>query len=508
MRNTISRTDAASKNLRSSAAGIFINLIFSFFSRKIFVLVLGKEFVGLGSLIGNMTAVLSLVDFGAAGAVTYRLYLPLARGDTEKVSAYLCAYSRVCRISAVLTLFGGLLSAPLLPMLADGFSGEKNLYTVFFIYILMNASGYIFSREKILLLADQKNYVNQLFSYLFGGITVISESLVLIATQNYIAYISVHAVLCFAEDICVAVFVRKKYPHIDFSGRKKPDCAVEQALKREMLMLQPSNISGTFLRTADNFLVVHLFGVAANGMYSNYNMLLSYASMLSVTLVGALSASVGNLGAVASKKRASEVFGITSLASFFLVNICTCVLFVMSGDIITLWLGKGLVLSRGVSSVLAVHFFISGLRSCTLLFRNSYGLYKKEKIKPFAELFLSLFLSSVLGKKYGIGGIYAGQAISSFFLCLWYEPYILFRHGFSMSPFGYYLTVVRYFAICAVSCGCSFAICRILPSFTLRILVCVFVPALFSCGAFAGRADMRGILKTLGLRVLKKYNFS
>jgi len=79
MQKNISRTDAARINLRWSAAGILFSLIFGSFSRKIFVFVLGKEFVGLSSLMGNMMAVLSLLDFGAAGAVIYRLYAPLAK---------------------------------------------------------------------------------------------------------------------------------------------------------------------------------------------------------------------------------------------------------------------------------------------------------------------------------------------------------------------------------------------------------------------------------------------
>jgi hypothetical protein len=99
MTNESSRTSSSIKNLRASTAGIFINLIFSFFSRKIFVLVLGKEYVGLSSLIGNITALISLVDFGASTAVTYRLYRALATGDDRSVCAYLHFYRRICALS-------------------------------------------------------------------------------------------------------------------------------------------------------------------------------------------------------------------------------------------------------------------------------------------------------------------------------------------------------------------------------------------------------------------------
>ena len=268
-------------------------------------------------------------------------------------------------------------------------------------------------------------------------------------------------------------------------------------MQREILFLQPSNIGGTLLRTADNFIVVYLFGVAANGIYSNYNMLLSYASMLSVTLIGALSASVGNLGAAASVKRAEEVFGMTGLASFILVNICTSVLFVMSGDIITVWLGSSLALPMQVSCILAMHFFVNGLRRTVMIFRDGYGLYRKERIKPFLELICSLGFSAYFGKKIGLGGIYLGQMLTSFIICLWYEPYILYKYGFSRSVLPYYAKLLKYGITSVFSCACSYSLCRYIPSFSIRAAVCITVPLLFSIAAFASSRDMKNAISRI-----------
>ena len=493
----ITRTDAAAKNLRASVAGIFINLILSFFSRKVFVLVLGKEFVGLGSLIGNMTAVLSLLDFGASSAAIYRLYKPLAQKDYYSVSAYLACYRKLCFISASITMAAGLFLMPYLPNMVEDFRDTKTLYSVFFIYLLSNSIGYLFSSEKLLVFADQKNYISQIFSYFFGAITVLFESAALLLTKNYIVYLSVHTLLCVTEDIFLISYIRRLYSEISFRGKPPEDKKYMRSLRREILFLQPSNIGGTLLRTADNFIVVYLFGVAANGIYSNYNMLLSYASMLSVTLIGALSASVGNLGAAASVKRAEEVFGMTGLASFILVNICTSVLFVMSGDIITVWLGSSLALPMQVSCILAMHFFVNGLRRTVMIFRDGYGLYRKERIKPFLELICSLGFSAYFGKKMGLGGIYLGQMLTSFIICLWYEPYILYKYGFSRSVLPYYAKLIKYGITSVFSCACSYSLCRYIPSFSIRAAVCITVPLLFSIAAFASSKDLKNAISRI-----------
>lgn len=484
----VGRVYAVKRNLFSAIAGIFINILYSFVSRKIFVMTLGCELVGLGSLMGNMTAVLSLLDFGAGSALCFSLYSPIAKNDTRKISAYLSFYRKLCVFSSLLTFFAGVFLLPYIKSASD----NPQSITAFIIFLASNFISSIFSAEKILLFSDQKNYITQIFSYIFGGIGVVVEGLVLIFTKNYILYLFISTALCLIEDIAIVFYTRTKYPQIRFSGVK--DKGVQKRLIREMLYIQPANIAGTLLRTADNFLVVYLFGVATNGIYSNYNMILGYASMLSVVLTGSVSATVGNIGASESFENAERIFRITSICSFFPVCICTCVLFVMSGDIVTLWLDKSNAVSGNFSFILAFNFFVMGLKRSVSVFREGFGLYRKEKIKPFAELAAALLLSVFFGRKMGLAGVYLGQSVAAFIVCLWYEPYILYKYGFSKSVIPYYRLMMRYFFISALACGCAFVICRSVFSFSLKAAVCIAVPLLFCFAAFYGRKEMQDAL--------------
>ncbi len=500
MRKDLTRTHAAANNLKASVAGIFVNIFLSFFSRRIFVTVLGKEFAGLSSLVGNITALLSLLDFGASSAVVFHLYKALSDKDHDSVSGYLSCYHSFCRMSAFLTLVCGVALLPHLPSFVKDFHDARTMYFAFSIYILSCCAGLLFSREQILLFADQKNYVIQLFSFVFGAISTALECAVLVITKSYITFLCTHALLVFLCDLILALYVRRLYPEVSFSSGYICPGWQKKILLKEMLYLQPSNISGTLLRTVDNFIVVYLFGVGTNGIYSNYNMLMGYAFMLSVTLIGALSASVGNLAACESKKKSEGIFALTSLAAFFLINICTVLIFVMSGDIVTVWLGNSLSLPLSVSGILALNFFISAQRKTPLIFRDSFGLYKREKIKPFLELLLSVFLSVFLGKKLGIGGIYLGQALSAFAVCFFYEPYILYRYGFEAKVFPYYLKMAKYTLVTSLSCAASFFACGFISSFWLRIGVCTLVPSLLFLLFFGWSEELSKILKILKRR--------
>ena len=76
---SISRRQAVKRNFSSAIVGIFVNILYSFGSRKVFVMTLGNGLVGLSSLMGNIAVVLSLLDFGAGAALVYRLYAPIAK---------------------------------------------------------------------------------------------------------------------------------------------------------------------------------------------------------------------------------------------------------------------------------------------------------------------------------------------------------------------------------------------------------------------------------------------
>ena len=75
--------------LRSSIITFFMQLVIAFLafiSRKITLKYLGVDYLGLNSTLTEILSMLSLTDLGFAGAVMYRLYLPLANNDRDRIS--------------------------------------------------------------------------------------------------------------------------------------------------------------------------------------------------------------------------------------------------------------------------------------------------------------------------------------------------------------------------------------------------------------------------------------
>ena len=83
----MSRTENFLKNVKVTFAFRAISAIVNFSARKVFVMVLTTEYLGLNGVFSNVLSLLSLSELGIGSAITYSLYKPLAEGDQEQVAS-------------------------------------------------------------------------------------------------------------------------------------------------------------------------------------------------------------------------------------------------------------------------------------------------------------------------------------------------------------------------------------------------------------------------------------
>lgn len=61
-------------------------LVLQFIARKVFILYLGSELLGLSSLYANLLDLLNLSELGIGVAVQFHLYTPIVNKDNEKIA--------------------------------------------------------------------------------------------------------------------------------------------------------------------------------------------------------------------------------------------------------------------------------------------------------------------------------------------------------------------------------------------------------------------------------------
>ena len=96
------------KNLKFVMAGELLLAVLKFLSRRVFVLLLGREYLGLNGLFTDVLSMLSLAELGFSTSITYSLYRPVAQGDTETIKSLVRLYRRVYRAVGIVVLAVGL----------------------------------------------------------------------------------------------------------------------------------------------------------------------------------------------------------------------------------------------------------------------------------------------------------------------------------------------------------------------------------------------------------------
>lgn len=102
------------RNMKFAFINQIISLLMSFISRKIFVLYLTQEYLGLNGLFSNILSILSLAELGIGSAITFSMYKPLAENDEKTLKALLNIYKKAYRVIGIFIIVVGFSLTPFL----------------------------------------------------------------------------------------------------------------------------------------------------------------------------------------------------------------------------------------------------------------------------------------------------------------------------------------------------------------------------------------------------------
>ena len=109
------RTKNSIKNGVVSVIMSIVSLIIGFFSQKVFIYVLGTEYLGLNGLFTNILSILSVAELGFGTAIIYNLYNPVAKKDYKQINILMNYYKKIYRIVACVIFALGIIMIPFIP---------------------------------------------------------------------------------------------------------------------------------------------------------------------------------------------------------------------------------------------------------------------------------------------------------------------------------------------------------------------------------------------------------
>lgn len=502
----MSRTGKFFKNIKFVLVFQVIDTVVRFFCRRVFVAVLIREYLGLNGIFSNIISVLSLAELGVGTAITYSLYKPLAEGNREQIAGLMALFRRLYWVIGSVIAVLGVALTPLLPVLIRKLPDIPNIQLMYLLFVLNSAVSYFFSYKQMLLTADQRGYIVTICGDGISVLMQIVQALFLWLTKEYFVYLGVSIAATLIRNIVLSCVVDRIYPFLGQGNADSLPGSVKQEILRNIKALLFHKIGGVVVLATDNLLISGFVGVVAVGLYSNYQMITNRLNAIYGQFYKVLIASVGNLGATENTKHSLEVFWRLNLVGNWLYGFSTVCLTVLMNPFIELWLGNDYLFGQGIVCLIALNFYVTGMRRIMTTFREGYGLYWYDRYKPVAESIINLGTSIALAIPFGVAGILAGTFIGTMLTSFWIEPLVLFKYGFHASVKPFFRNYAVNTLTTVVTIVLVWNLCMLLPGegllrFAAEMVVCAVLGNLGYLIAYLRRDEFKFFLQLLRHRI-------
>ena len=421
------------KNIISGVIAQMLILLFSFFTRTVFIKILGTTYLGLGSLFSNIMGLFSLAELGVGQAITFALYKAIADKNQDKIINLMKLYKKIYEGIFLLIITLGFSSYFLLDKILKESKELENVKIIYIIFVLNSAFSYLYIYRNSYIIANQKSYIISKVNYSFVIGTNIIQIIVLYYLKNYIIYLLIQTMSTIFQNIYISKICLKLYPFLNNTPSKKIDSIEKKEIFSNIKSLIFYKVGTLALNSTDNILISMYAGLNIVGIYGNYSLIVTSLGGLLSVIFNSMTASIGNLVVKEKIEKKIEIFKIINFMSFWIYSVSSIMLYILLNDFIKIWIGNQYLLSNLTIIVIVTNFYISGMLFPTFTYRQTLGLFKYGKFRPIISAMINLFISIILGKKIGLVGILLGTAITRLLTNVWYDPYIIFKIEFKIS---------------------------------------------------------------------------
>ena len=508
---TGNRTDNAVKNAASGIGLRAVGILSQFILRTVFLRTLGVEYAGIGSLFADILNVLSLAELGLDLSMVYALYRPLAEGDVGRVRSLLSFYRRAFRIAGAGVLAAGLLCAPFLGVLVGELPAvREDLRLIFLLYVANAVVPHLTAERTALLKAQQQGRIVSFFGIAAQCAECALSVWYLLAFRRFLGWLLLRLAVNLIKNAAVWLTAGGRSPGMLRERGVPLSRSDKKRLLSDLLCLTAYQVSGVAVYSTDSLFIARFLGPAQVAVAGNFLLIVSSVRTCAEQAAGAVRPSVGHLAATEPPEKQRSVFYQMHFIAFY-AACCgsVCLYSLLNAFVGGVWLDPSFCLPSSTVALIVANFYLAVMVYPVEAFRGANGLFRNGWGRPLLTALLNLLLDAVLGRSFGLNGIFAATIVSRVLTQVWFDPYLLFRRVFRGSVGRYFLDYGRKLLITAALCGAASSVCALLPGrsglpgFALRAAVSLALPQLPLYLLFRKNEDCRRLLSTLQ-RILKR----
>lgn len=428
----------ATKNIIISISFKIILLFIGLLSRIYMVNILGEEITGIYSLYVSILSFLSVAEIGIGSAIVFSMYKPISNNDNDTISALYYLYRKVFLFIFIGVLIIGGILTPLLPYIAKGQTIGSSMYLTFVIFLIGVNISNLYSHKTAFINAHMDNYITNGIRSTFQIIELIVQIILIIVTKSFFLFVVTIFISNLLQWFVFSLVFKNKYKH-KINNNKIIDDATSSDLIDKIKAMFIHKLGGLTINTADSVIISSFIGVALLGIYSNYVLIMTSIMGVIGLFFTSIVTVVGHAFANYSKEIVNNEFKKIYTFNFIIGFLFFFGFYAINKELIMMLFNKDVLLEDIDIILLTLNYFIQFMRYTTVSFRDASGTFYNDRYKPLLEGFANITLSIIFVILIGLPGVLIATIITNVLITHVIEPFVLYKHGFEISPKKYYI---------------------------------------------------------------------
>lgn len=472
-----SRTLNSLKNATINLVAKLSSILCSFIIRTIFLKYLGDQYTGVSTLFTDILNILSFTELGIGTAISFAFYKPIAENDEKKIAELMCFCKYAYTIISIMVLVLGFALIPTLGFFVKDVPDIKEDITyIYILYVIKTSCSYLLIYKSTLLIAKQKQFIVTATESVCTILKTVLDVLIIMATRNFLLYLYLEIARVVVSNFIISSFSDAELRHNKYYRKVKVKLSEFKGLFSNVKDVFIYKVNGIILTSTDSLIISRVISTATVTYISNYNLIFNAINNIAYQAISAVTASVGNLAVLKSRKEQKNVFYTINFMCYVFTSVAVVGLWMCANPFIEMIWGDNYVLPQTIVLMLCMNLFMVNMHMVVDMFRNANGIFHEGRMRPLATAIINLLVSVVAAHFIGLHGVLLGTVVSRLTTQVWYDSKLIFKLVFKENVKNYYIRYICYCLITIFYC----AIGSLLGNLCSNVVVKFIVGAIFA----------------------------
>lgn len=414
-------------------------LVFSILVRRLLIKYLGMDIAGLNTLFLNIIGFLSITELGIGTAISFSMYRPIVEGDHYRVAALYNLFKKIYLVIGAIILVGGLVVMPFLPYLAADYASlNVNVFLTFFLMLISTVLTYAYSAKISLINAYKNNYITTTINSISMIVQYIMQIVFVLTTKSFVWYLVSKSIGSIIQWVLISIYTRKHHFE-EIHTKNVVTNEDKKIISKNVRAMFLHKIGGVLINTSDSIIISSFIGLVVLGQYSNYVLIMSAMTGIISLFFIPLTSVIGHLFVKNSENQTETM---RYFRFFYTFNYIIAVIFFLGyfsiiDDLLTIFFSTSdiePVLSKSITFVIVLNYFIQFMKETVILFRDASGTFYVDRWKSLIEgiinVVLSILFVLILPENLKVVGVIIATIITNLFIDHIIEPFVLYKYAF------------------------------------------------------------------------------